>query len=93
MKNEVDLTDIIWKLAKGFQHRGGNGSGSIQPIDLKAYSVVFQRRNCDGYQWGVWSQGEFIPLDRDHDDALWLCIQWAINEGRFDRLIDEINGL
>ena len=88
MKNEVQLTGVIWKLAKGFRHHGENGS--IQSIDLMAYSVVFQR--C-GDQWGVWSQGEFIPRADDHDDALWLCVEWAIDEGRFNRLIDEINAL
>ena len=88
MKNEVKLVAIIWKLAKGFPYRSDNGS--IQAIDLLAYSVVFQR--C-GDQWGVWSQGEFIPLGDDHGDALWLCVEWALDEGRFNRLIDEINAL
>ena len=88
MKNEVKLVAIIWKLAKGFPYR--SDKGSIQPIDLLAYSVVFQ---WGEKQWGVWSQGEFLPLADDYYDALWLCIEWGIDEGRFNRLIDEINAL
>ena len=82
MKSEAQLINIIWKLVKGFRH------GSIQSIDLLAYSVVFQKV---GGSWGVWSQGAFVPMSEDHDDALWLAVEWAMDAGRFNLLIDKIN--
>lgn len=88
MYTEEEIVKIISHLVTGHD-RHLNGK-LIKSIDWLAYSIVFQKV---AGTWGIWSQGDFIPMSEDHDKAIELVVQWGLDQGRFNRLIDKINAM
>ena len=84
MYSEAEIIETISHLVTGHDWR------LIKSIDWLAYSIVFQKV---AGSWGVWSQGGFIPMSEDHDTAVKLAVEWGLDEGRFNLLIDKINAM
>ena len=88
MYSEAEIIETISHLVTGHD-RHLNGK-LIKSIDFLAYSIVFQKV---AGTWGVWSQGAFIPMSEDHDTAVKLAVEWGLDQGRFNLLIDKINAM
>ena len=86
MYTEEEIVKIISHLLTG--HDWNMNDKLIKSIDWEAYSIVFQW--VDG-SWGIWSQGAFVPMSEDFDTAVRLAVEWGLDEGRFNLLIDKIN--
>ena len=86
MYTEEEIVKIISDLVTGHD-RHLNGK-LIKSIDFLAYGVVFQKV---AGTWGIWSQGGFIPMSEDHDTAVKLAVEWGLDEGRFNLLVEKIN--
>ena len=82
MYSEAEIVEIISDLVTGHDWH------LIKSIDFLAYSIVFQKV---AGTWGIWSQGGFIPMSEDHDTAVKSAVQWGLDEGRFNLLVEKIN--